>query len=109
MPELPERVSILEERARRLESDAHSEKATRSRSNERIHDDIARQSKELEKEIARTRELVDERVGDLKVLMDAKLEKVRSERTSWFERIFWIFAGAVVSAVVSITISRMGE
>ncbi len=82
----------------RLQSDAASEKATRSRSNERLHADIER----FRNEAFEARE-------DLKVLLDAKIDAVRKEKTSWFERVFWIFAGAVVSAVVSITISRMGE
>ncbi len=82
----------------RLQSDAASEKATRSRSNERLHADIER----FRSEAFEARE-------DLKVLLDAKIDAVRKERTSWFERVFWIVAGALVSAIVSITVSRMGE
>ncbi len=93
-----DRLVRVEEQLKRLTSDYVSEKDTRKR----VNDGIDRDLREI-------RKAHEEGLGDLKALLDAKIEAVRTARTSWFERVFWIFAGAVVSAVVSITVSRMGE
>ncbi len=93
-----DRLVRLEEQIKRLTSDFESEKGTRKRINDGIDRDLRSQ-----------REKQQDALEDMKVVLDAKIEAVKNARTSWFERVFWIVAGALVSAIVSITVSRMGE
>lgn len=83
----------LDEQVKRLVSDAKSEKDTRARTNDRIHEDITGLRKHMDSECQKLSERIDQECLKLSAQI-AQRADTHGTQIKWLERMAWIAIGA---------------
>lgn len=83
----------VDEQVKRLASDARSEKDTRARSHQAIHDELSRLRAHIDGEYRKLSERIDHECGKLSEQIRAGGEQ-QGTQIKWLERMAWIAIGA---------------
>lgn len=84
----------LDEQVKRLVSDIKSEKDTRARANQAVHEDIRKLRTHIDQECGKLSERIDQECNKLSHQLKERSE-TQSSSIKWLERLAWTAGGAV--------------